>query len=126
MFAIKDDMSIYVTRGDSAAFALLADNGAGLNYTFQPGDVVRLKVFGKKDCENVVLEKDFEITEATERVQISLTGDETKFGEVISKPMDYWYEIELNPVSDPQTIIGYDEDGAKVFRLFPEGRDGLI
>jgi hypothetical protein len=37
--------------------------------------------------------------------------------------VDYWYEVELNPDEDCQTIVGYDEDGAKVLRLFPEGAD---
>ena len=122
MFQINDDMSIYVTRGDIVAFTVTAkDNGK--NYKFQPGDVVRLKVFGKKDAENVVLQKDFPVLYVTEKVEIYLSEDDTKFGEIISKPKDYWYEVELNPYDDPQTIIGYDEDGAKVFRLFPEGDD---
>lgn len=50
-------------------------------------------------------------------------GDETKIGEYISKPKEYWYEIELNPETYPQTIIGYDEDGPKVLILYPEGGD---
>lgn len=37
--------------------------------------------------------------------------------------MDYWYEVELNPETEAQTIIGYDEDGPKIFRLYPEGDD---
>lgn len=120
MFQINDDLSIYVTRGDIVAFTVTAkDNGN--NYKFQPGDVVRIKVFGKKDAENVVLQKDFPVLTVTEKVEIYLTEDETRIGEVISKPVDYWYEVELNPYDDPQTIIGYDEDGAKVFKLFPEG-----
>lgn len=123
MFAINDDLSIYLTRGDCVTFFVMADNGEGLNYIFQQGDVVRIKAFGKKDCGNVVLQKDFEVSEATERVQIILTEDDTKIGDVISKPADYWYEVELNPLTDPQTIVGYDADGPKVFRLFPEGRD---
>lgn len=120
MFQINDDKSIYVTRGDSGAFSVTAQDN-GKNYKFQPGDVVRLKVFGKKDAANVVLQKDFPVLTVTEKVEIYLTEEETRIGEIISKPMDYWYELELNPYDDPKTIIGYDEDGAKVFRLFPEG-----
>lgn len=74
-------------------------------------------------AENVVLQKDFPVATATEAVAIYLTEQDTKIGDVISKPTDYWYEIELNPYTNPQTIIGYDEDGARVFKLFPEGRD---
>jgi hypothetical protein len=122
MFTINDDLSIYVTRGDKLFFTVTAEDD-GSAYVFQPGDIVRFKVYGKKDATNVVLQKDFPITTATEKVEIYLTEDDTKIGSVISKPKDYWYEVELNPYDHPQTIIGYDEDGAKVFRLLPEGRD---
>lgn len=122
MFQINEDMSIYVTRGDVAFFGVTADNG-GSKYKFQPGEIVRFKVTDKKACENVAFYKDFPITEEVERVEILLTEEDTKIGDVISKPTDYWYEVELNPFTNPQTILGYDDDGPKVFKLFPEGAD---
>ncbi len=122
MFSINDDMSIWVTRGDTVSFSVVATQG-DKNYVFKNGDVVRIKVVEKKDCEAVVLQKDFAVTEEAERVNIVLTENETRIGEVISKPTDYWYEVELNPHTNPQTILGYDEDGAKIFKLFPEGKD---
>lgn len=122
MFVVNEDNSIYATRGDIVFFGVTAeDNGAP--YVFQAGDVVRIKVYGKKNAENVVLQKDFPVNKAAEEVEIYLTEEDTKFGDVISKPTDYWYEVELNPYDHPQTIIGYDEDGAKVFKLYPEGDD---
>lgn len=123
MFKINEDMSIYVTRGDMVTLGVSADSNGQL-HTFQPGDLVRFKVFEKKGCDNVVLLKDVYVDEATEKVDILLTGEDTKFGGVINKPTDYWYEVELNPLTVPQTIIGYDEEGAKVFRLYPEGGEG--
>ena len=120
MFVVNENMSIYCTRGDAGGFFVQA-TFQGEPHTFRVGDVVRFKVFGKKDCENVVLSKSVTVTEDTEQVEIFLEGEDTKFGEVISKPTDYWYEVELNPDNKPQTIIGYDEDGAKIFKLFPEG-----
>ena len=122
MFRVNDDQSIYVTRGDRVFFAVSATEN-GEQYIFQPGDIVRVRVTAKKDCENVLMQKLFTVEEETESVTILLTGDDTKFGDVISKPTDYWYEVELNPFTDPQTIIGYDEDGAKILKLFPEGKD---
>ena len=122
MFVLNDDLSIYATRGDIVFFSVCADED-GVPHTFKAGDVVRIKVYGKKDAENVILQKDFPVTESTESVEIFLSEEDTKMGEVISKPKDYWYEVELNPYNNPQTIIGYDEDGAKVFKLFPEGDD---
>lgn len=125
MFVVNEDASIYCTRGDAGGFCVQATL-AGAAHTFRAGDVVRLKVFGKKDCENVVLEKSVTVGEDTEQVEIFLDGEDTKFGDVISKPTDYWYEIELNPDTKPQTIVGYDEDGAKIFKLFPEGKDAVV
>lgn len=127
MFVINEDKSIYVTRGDSAAFVLQAidvidNNGEKLN-EFKAGEVIRFKVFEKNACEKVVLQKDFPIEESTDTVTMDFTENDTRFGEIISKPTDYWYEIELNPFTEPQTIIGYDEEGAKIFRLYPEGKD---
>ena len=122
MFSINEDMSIYVTRGDSAFFTVGAEE-RGATYRFKVNDVVRIKVFGKKDADNVVLQKDFIVEKETDGVNIFLSGQDTKIGDVISKPIDYWYEVELNPFTNPQTIIGYDDDGAKIFKLFPEGRD---
>lgn len=120
MFVINEDMTIECTRGDVATFSV----GANVNdtaYLFRVGDVVRFSVFSKKDCADVVLQKDFTTTEETEVVEVYLTGEDTKIGDTISKPVDYWYEVELNPDTYPQTIIGYDQNGAKVFRLYPEG-----
>lgn len=122
MFTLNEDMSIYATRGDIVFFSVTAEDD-GKPYVFKAGDVVRIKIYGKKKAEDVVLQKDFPVTADAEKVEIFLTEDDTKIGEVISKPKDYWYEVELNPLTNPQTIIGYDEDGAKVFKLFPEGDD---
>lgn len=122
MYQINEDKSINVTRGDILLFTVSAeDNGA--DYVFKAGDVVRIKVYGKKNAENVVLQKDFPATAGATEVEIFLDENDTKIGKVINKPTPYWYEVELNPLSDPQTIIGYDEDGPKVFMLYPEGKD---
>lgn len=120
MFVISDDLTINITRGDAAVISVTA-NIDNQGYVFKVGDVVRFKVFAKKDCEDVVLKKDVKVTEETSAVDVTLNKEDTKFGNVISKPTDFWYEVELNPDTKPQTIIGYDENGAKVFRLYPEG-----
>ena len=122
MFSVNEDKSIYATRGDIVFFSVSAEED-GAPYVFQPGDIVRLSIYGKKDTENVLLQRDFPVSEETESVYIYLGEHETKIGEPISKGKDYWYEIVLNPDTAPQTIIGYDEDGAKVFRLFPEAEE---
>ena len=80
-------------------------------------------MFEKNHHENVVIQKDVTVESETTSVDISLYKEDTKIGELINKPKDYWYEIELNSDTSPQTIIGYDVDGPKLFRLYPEGDD---
>lgn len=122
MFTINEDNSIYANRGDIVFFCVTAEDD-GVPYHFQPGDILRINIHGKKDVETVYLEKDFPVLENSERVELFLTEEDTKFGDIISKPKDYWYEVCLNPDTNPQTIIGYNEDGPAVFRLYPEGME---
>ena len=122
MFQIKNN-TIHLTRGDIATIEVKVKNGEGVDHTFNINDVVRFRVFKKKDCSKIELQKDVVVTEETTNVSIFLSGDETKIGELISKPATYWYEVELNPDTAPQTIIGYDEEGEKQLILYPEGSD---
>lgn len=122
MFTINEDKSVSVTRGDIMVFRVTAMQN-GEDYTFKEGDTLRMRVFEKKNCEKVMMVKDFPVTEATKEVEVFLGEEDTKIGPVISKPTTYWYEIELNPDTYPQTIIGYDEDGPKPFLLYPEGKE---
>lgn len=123
MFKVNEDKSIYLTRGDYCHIIFLATNVDGSEHKFRDTDIVRFKVFEKKSCENVVLQSDFRVGEDDEVINIILLPEETKIGEEISKPVDYWYEVELNPDGNTETIVGYDEDGPKIFRLYPEGGD---
>lgn len=122
MFVMNEDYSIYATRGDIVFFSVTADDN-GILYKFQPGDIVRMAIYGKKDAETCVMQKDFPVEEVTEKVFIFLDEHDTKIGDTISKHKDYWYEVVLNPDTMPQTIIGYDDDGPKIFRLFPESEE---
>ena len=122
MFTINEDKSISVTRGDIVVFQVTAKKD-GKEYTFLEGDILRMRVFGKKNCEKLMMVKDFPVNADTKTVEVFLGEEDTKFGPVISKPTAYWYEIELNPDTYPQTIIGYDEDGPREFLLYPEGKE---
>lgn len=122
MFRIDQDKTIHITRGDIAGINISAKKPDGTNYTFVAGDVVRLKVFDKKGCDCIKIQKDVEVREESLSVDIGLESRDTKIDTIINKPKEYWYEVELNPDTAPQTIIGYD-DGAKLFKLYPEGSD---
>lgn len=120
MFIIDSDKTIHINRGDIGVISASASDGESA-YTFAVGNIVRLTVYEPKKPENVVLQKDVEVSATAETVDIELTKGDTKIGGYISKPTNYHYEIELNPDTMPQTIIGHDKDGPKIFKLYPEG-----
>lgn len=123
MFEIDDTTKlIKVTRGDIAPIEFSIED-----YQFRAGDIVRIGIYkARKLNEKPVFEKSFEVDEDKEKVDMLLTSDDTQFGEMKNKPIDYWYEIELN---GSQTVIGYNDsdknnvskNGEKIFRLLPEG-----
>lgn len=123
MFNVNSDGSIHATRGDIGSFEVSAKVSETTFYVFKRGDIVRLNVHERNHPDRVVLLKEVEVNSETETVIISLSREDTKIGDLINKPVDYWYEVELNPETTPQTFIGFDNDGPKIFRLFPEGAD---
>ena len=123
MFTILSDKTICLTRGDVASIVVSASLQDGVLYTFKPGDMLRFRVFKKRECSSVVLQKDVKVEAETENVVVNLTKSDTTIGEIINRPIDYWYEVEVNPETEPQTIVGYDEAGEKIFRLYPEGSE---
>lgn len=122
MFIIDEDgTTLKVTRGQSGTITFGALTPEGEPYTFQVGDVLRLNVT-KVNKENlVVMSVDTIIQEETTEATISITSFDSKIGTVINKPTDYWYDIELNPDSAiAQMLLGYDDEGPKIFKLYPE------
>ena len=120
MFKILANQTICLTRGDVADIMFTAQGSAGL-HTFQKGDVISFVLFKKNDCGEVIIQKDVQVAAATQSVSIPLTKEDTLFGDLIHEPVEYWYSIKLNPDTDTQTLVGYDDLGAKVFRLYPGG-----
>ena len=121
MFIVNSDGTIHATRGDIGSIKVGIKTLDGTDYIFKSGDIVRLNVHERKRPDRVVLLKDVHVDFETTSVIISLSREDTKIGDLIDKPVDYWYEVELNPDTTPQTFIGYDTLGPKVFTLFPEG-----
>ena len=111
---------IMINRGDIGVLAISIENEDSTPYTFKVGDVIRFKITKENDYSTVVLQKDTTVeTESTE-VDIELLSIDTTIGDLIDAPVNYWYEVELNPDTAPQTVIGYDQKGAKLLVLYPE------
>jgi hypothetical protein len=119
MFKI-DGTKILLTRGDKCTITLKLKN-ENEEHILNPNDVISFTVYNKKAFnEKPLISKEIIINESTNNIDICLDSDDTKIGEITNKPIDYWYEIQLN---HEQTIIGYDIDGPKILKLYPEGSD---
>lgn len=113
MFNIEND-TLYFTRGDTISFNLSIDG-----YMFQPNDKIAFRIYERSRLNQAPLSETITtVEEATASIKITLLPEATRVGQIINKPIEYWYEIELN---DDQTVIGYDENGPKVIVLYPEG-----
>ena len=117
---------IQLTRGDMLPLTITTEDKDGNDYIFKPGDIIRFKVFEPNNVENVVIQDEITISEETKEAILNVSGEKTKVGDYIENPVDYWYEVELNPDTAPQTIIGYELKSnktpfPKVFTLLPEG-----
>ncbi len=114
-----DGTTIKLNRGDVLNLTLTLKVNGTTDYTFQNGDKVVFSVYNKNKLnEDAVLLKTIDILSESQSVTINLTSEETKLGEMKNKPVEYWYEVELN---DQYTVIGYDDKGEKVLMLYPEG-----
>lgn len=117
MLRIKNK-NIYVNRGDAVNIQLACNNA-----NFEPGNYVKFYIMTENDCEDVLLTKTFNVTELTNTVDITLTSTETRsIGEAFKTGYKtYWYEVELN---GENTLVGYDDNGPKLFILYPEATEG--
>lgn len=109
---INENKTIEINRGDRGTIVLKNKNG-----NFKVGDVLKFSILRKKDYNIVVFQKKYVISEESNVFNIGLTSEDTRIGDIISKPVTYWYEIEYN---GDNTILGYDSKGAKKFILYPE------
>lgn len=112
---------ISINRGDdNVGFLFSIPIDEEEKYEFQVGDIVTLGVYDKEGLKDpALLLKTIVIEQTTDEVEINLTKEETTIGDIQNKPIECWYEIQLND----KTIIGYDEKGAKKFIVYPEGSD---
>ena len=113
MFRIdKESKRIEITRGDRKGIRLKSKT-----LPFSVGDKIKFSIMEKKNYDNVLFQKVFEVTEETNDFIITLTEEDTRIGPIISKALICWYEIEYN---GDATLIGYDGEGAKEMIIYPE------
>ena len=124
MFKIDSNKRIHLTRGDVACIKVQAlEEDEKTLHVFNVDDVVQFTVMTAGNPDEIHITKSKTVEQAGTDVLIRLSKEQTRIGELISKPVKYWYEVEVNPDTNPQTIVGYDEKGPKQFILYPEGGD---
>lgn len=107
-------------RGDKGHIVIRKKDKKGNIEPFEKGDKVTFSVKNNFGEENPILRKIIDVEEEKDCVTIDLSSSDTLIGDLISDYVDYEYDIAIN---DDNTILGHDESGAKIFRLFPSGSD---
>lgn len=132
MLKIKNK-NIYLNRGDSASIQLTCNNGV-----FLPGDIVKFYIVEQNNYENILFSSSTTVNEETNSIEIRLNSQDTKIGDPLKSGFrTYWYEVELissrledagteqeQRIENVTTLVGYDEDGPKLFILYPEAIEG--
>lgn len=118
MLKVDNEQTIHINRGDRLVLEYSIDND-GSDYIFQKDDYIIFSIYEKKGLDKppIIHEKITPIVGNT-TVDIDISSDKMKIGEIVNKEKEYWYEIQLN---NENTTNGFDEDGAKKIILYPEG-----
>ena len=126
MATIDANYNIETNRGDMLALDFkFRRKTTGEFHMFQAGDIIRFKIMKKNSVDDVILQKDITIEDVSDIVKLVIPSEDMKIGELINKPVDYWYELELYPDTPSSvTLLGYTKaKGPKILTLTPEGGD---
>lgn len=117
MFKIVNN-TFHVTRGDSGVITVKFKDGSVL----PEGSDVIFSVYRKNelDSQPVLWElKTISSNETSIDLHIS-SYDTDHFENPENGREEYWYELKVGP---DHTVIGYDENGPKIFYLYPTGHN---
>lgn len=116
-----DGYKLSANRGDVGTFDFKTNVKGDGEYYFNVGDVLSFGIYNKKEMDkDPLFFKEYTVNEPTNIVTIVFENEDLSIGEIINKPVEYWYEIKLNNQS---TLLGYDKNGPKTFMIYPEGAD---
>ena len=116
MIKIDSNNNIYITQGDKASIDIQIPLNDGF-YEFQTTDILYFTVKRKYSDTQPVLRKILTFSQPATTATLILTSIDTNIGGLSNLPLNYVYDISIN---EDQTIIGYDENGAKNFVIYPE------
>lgn len=107
--------NLYITRTESGSITINSKSG------FVSGDTIEFKVYETDGLDSApILEKTVNVYQDANRVTIELLSADTDLGEPSNEIVEYWYQIRKN---GEKTILGFDDNGAKILYLYPCGVD---
>lgn len=116
MFKFQNN-TFHVTRGDSGSITIAYKDGANL-----PSSTLTFGVYRKNelDSDPVIWVED-SLPGDTNSYTLNIYTDPNKLENPTNGKEEYWYELKIGP---DNTVLGYDETGAKIFYLYPSGKEG--
>ena len=111
--------TFHVTRGDSGSITIAYKDGSVLPNT------ICFRVYGKDDLNSdPIINKELAIDSGSTSYDLYIYGEDTmQMENPENGKEEYWYELKIGPTN---TVLGYDEQGAKIFYLYPTGKDKKI
>ena len=117
MITIDNKKNIGITRGDNASFNLKVKQANNTYYQFKTSDLVYFNVKKNYADSTPIIRKIITFRNTTDTCTINLVSSDTNFGSLIAGERKYVYDISIN---ETETVVGYDNDGAKYFIIYPE------
>lgn len=113
--------TIKVFRGDSGHFDISKTDKEGNIENFKKGDKVILSVKQNFAESEILLRKTIIVEEDCIKVEFPISDEDTiSLTEIISEPIELEYDIKVDG-TEKTTIIGHDDSGAKIFKVYPSG-----
>ena len=116
MFKIVNN-TFHVTRGDSGVITVKFKDGS----TLPEGADVTFAVYRKNelDAEPVLFVRKSISSGETSVILLINSSDTFDIENPENGREEYWYELKIGP---DNTVLGYDENGPKIFYLYPSGK----
>lgn len=113
MFKIVNK-TFHVSRGNSGIVNLTLKSG-----NFNTDDIVTLRIYEVQGLDAEPIKTISSVVEFDgQTATLIMDSEDTDFGDLGNEVTDYWYEIKVN---EDKTILGFDDSGAKIFKLYPTG-----
>ena len=108
--------TFHVTRGDSGSITIAYKDGSIL-----PSSTILFRVYEKNGFDgDPILEQIGTPAGNTSSFVLDINSEKTmKFANPVGDKDEYWYELKIGP---DNTVLGYDETGAKRFYIYPSGK----